>query len=107
MNTIKTVVLLALMTALFGSIGFFLGGQQGMLIALIFAAFMNIGSWWFSDTMVLKLYGAKEVKSGKLHSMTESLAKKANMPVPRVYLMQNRQPNAFAPAAARKGAQWR
>lgn len=96
MNMMKTFILLAAMTALFGGIGLMLGGQQGMMIALVIAAVMNIGSWWFSDKMVLGLYGAKQIKSGPIYNMTLELAQRANMPMPRVYIIENAQPNAFA-----------
>lgn len=96
MSTMKTFVLLAAMTALFGGIGMMLGGQQGMVIALIFAAAMNVGSWWFSDKMVLRLYGAKPIESGPVYDMTYELVQRANMPMPRVYIIENAQPNAFA-----------
>ena len=96
LNTLKTFVLLAAMTALFGGVGFMLCGEQGMLVALVFAAIMNIGSWWFSDKMVLGLYGAKQVKSGSIYNMTLELARRAGLPMPRVYIIENAQPNAFA-----------
>lgn len=96
MNMMKTFILLAAMTALFGGIGLMLGGQQGMMIALVIAAVMNIGSWWFSDKMVLGLYGAKQIKSSPVYNMTVELAQQANMPMPRVYIIENAQPNAFA-----------
>ncbi|MFP4098414.1 MAG: zinc metalloprotease HtpX [Alphaproteobacteria bacterium] len=96
MNMMKTFMLLAAMTALFGGIGLMLGGQQGMMIALVIAAVMNIGSWWFSDKMVLGLYGAKQITSGPVYNMTLDLAQRANMPMPRVYIIENAQPNAFA-----------
>lgn len=96
LNTLKTFVLLAAMTALFGGVGFVLGGEQGMLVALVFAGIMNIGSWWFSDKMVLGLYGAKQVKSGSIYNMTLELAQRAGLPMPRVYIIENAQPNAFA-----------
>lgn len=96
MNMMKTFILLAAMTALFGVIGLMLGGQQGMIIALVVAAVMNIGSWWFSDKMVLGLYGAKQIKSGPVYNMTLELAQRANMPMPRVFIIENAQPNAFA-----------
>lgn len=92
----KTFILLAAMTALFGGIGFMLGGEQGMIMALVFAGVMNIGSWWFSDKMVLGLYGAKQIKSGPIYNMTLELVQRANMPMPRVYIIENAQPNAFA-----------
>jgi heat shock protein HtpX len=92
----KTFMLLAALTGLFGGIGFMLGGEQGMIIALLFAAVMNIGSWWFSDKMVLKLYGAKQITSGPVYNMTSELARRADLPMPRVYIIENKQPNAFA-----------
>lgn len=96
MNMMKTFILLAAMTALFGGIGFMLGGEQGMIMALVFAGVMNIGSWWFSDKMVLGLYGARQIKSGPVYNMTLELAQRASMPMPRVYIIENTQPNAFA-----------
>ncbi len=95
-NMTKTFILLAAMTALFGGVGYMIGGQGGMIIALIFAAAMNIGSWWFSDKIVLGVYGAKPVHSGPLYRMTAELAQNAGLPMPRVYVMDNPQPNAFA-----------
>jgi heat shock protein HtpX len=96
MNILKTALLLAAMTALFGWMGWALGGESGMLIALGFAAVMNIGSFWFSDKIVLKMYGAKEITYGPLYTMTQDLVRKANMPMPKVYIIDNPQPNAFA-----------
>lgn len=96
MNVIKTFILLAGLTALFGWIGVMLGGQQGMIFALIFAAAMNIGSYWFSDKIVLKMYGAQPVTSGGLYNMTLDLAQRAGLPMPRVYIIESPQPNAFA-----------
>lgn len=96
MNMMKTFILLAAMTALFGGIGMMLGGQQGMMIALVIALVMNIGSYWFSDKIVLKLYNAKQIKSGPVYNMTLELVQRANIPMPRVYIIENAQPNAFA-----------
>lgn len=96
MNTIKTFALLAAMTALFGGIGLMLGGQQGMIVAFFFAALMNIASWWFSDKMILNLYGAKPVTSGPVYEITLELAERANIPMPRVFVIDKAQPNAFA-----------
>ncbi len=73
-----------------------LGGQQGMIIALAFAAIMNIGSCWFSDKIVLKMYKAQPLKSGALCNMTLDLAQRAGLPMPRLYIIENPQPNAFA-----------
>ena len=96
MNTAKTFILIAFMTALFGSIGFFVGGQNGMMIALVIAAVMNVGSFWFSDKIVLKMYKAQPVTGGELYQMVEHLAARANLPMPKVYIIDNPQPNAFA-----------
>lgn len=96
MNLIKTGMLLAAMTALFGWIGWSLGGQAGMLVALALAAAMNIGSYWFSDKIVLSMYGAKPVADGRLHAMTAELAANAGLPMPRLYVIESPQPNAFA-----------
>jgi len=96
MNILKTALLLAALTALFGWMGWALGGESGMLIALGFAAVMNIGSFWFSDKIVLKMYGAKEITHGPLYTMTQDLVRKAGMPMPKVYIINNPQPNAFA-----------
>lgn len=103
-STLKTFLLIAALTALFGWIGMMLGGQQGMIIALGIAVVMNIGSYWFSDKIVLKMYGAQPVKSGPLFEMTRTLASRANLPVPRVYIINNPQPNAFATGRNPKNA---
>lgn len=96
MNMTKTFILLAGLTALFGGIGFLLGGEVGMIIALTFAAVMNVGSYWYSDKIVLKMYGAKPVNSGPVYTITQQLAIRAGLPMPRVYVIDNPQPNAFA-----------
>ena len=96
MNLFKTGSLLAVLTALFGWIGYMIGGQNGMIMALGLAAVMNIGSWWFSDKMVLSMYGAKPVESGRVYEMTRELAMRANLPTPKVYVLDQAQPNAFA-----------
>src|SRR5688572_19272082 len=98
-NTLKTTFLLALMTALVLWIGQALGGQQGMLIALIMAAVMNVGSWWFSDRIVLKMYRARELSQAdapELWATVHELALAAGMPMPRLYLVPSESPNAFA-----------
>lgn len=96
MNTIKTWILLASLTALFMTIGGVLGGENGLLLALIFSIVMNIGSYWFSDKLVLRLYGAKEIKRGNLYTLTKKLAKRAKIPTPKLYIIENNQANAFA-----------
>lgn len=96
MNYLKTAILLAGMTALCGAAGFALGGQGGMVMAFVIAAAMNVGSYWFSDKIVLKMYGAKPVTSGYIYDMVAELAQKADLPMPKVYIMETPQPNAFA-----------
>jgi heat shock protein HtpX len=99
MNYVRTAVLLAGLTALFMGIGFLIGGQSGMVIAFLIAAGMNLFSYWNSDKMVLSMTGAQEVDARSapdLYAMVHDLAGKAGLPMPRVYIMDNPQPNAFA-----------
>jgi heat shock protein HtpX len=99
MNYVRTAILLAGLTALFMGVGYLIGGQSGMLIALLFAAGMNLFSYWNSDKMVLSMTGAHEVDARAapdLYALVHDLAGKAGLPMPRVYLMENPQPNAFA-----------
>jgi len=98
-NTLKTTFLLALMTALLLWIGQALGGSQGLVLALIMAGAMNIGSWWFSDRIVLRMYGARELSQSdapELYSIVHELALSAGMPMPRLYMVPSEAPNAFA-----------
>lgn len=93
----KTALLLAALTALFMGAGFLLAGQAGMLIALVIAAGMNLFAWWNSGTTVLRYYKAKEVPANhSLHRIVAELVARDGMPIPRVYLIDNPQPNAFA-----------
>ncbi len=99
MSYFRTAILLAAMTALFMGIGFLIGGQSGMVIALIVAAAMNLFAYWNSDRMVLSMYGAREVderSAPELVALVRQLASAAGIPMPRVYVMENPQPNAFA-----------
>ena len=99
MNTTKTGLLLAGMTGLFLAAGFLLGGEQGMIIAFAVAVAMNLFAWWNSGAMVLRLYGAKEVSAEtapQFHGLVAELAARANLPMPKVYIIENDQPNAFA-----------
>ena len=99
MNYVKTAVLLAGMTALFLAVGYMLGGQAGLLIALVVALGMNAFSYWNSDKMVLRMYGARQVdrrSAPQLYGMVEQLADNAGLPMPKVYIIDNEQPNAFA-----------
>ena len=99
MNTMKTTILLAALTALLVIFGNLLGGSNGALIALIFAGLMNFVSYWFSDKIVLTMYGAKEISAGDapvLFRVVQRLAEKSSMPMPRVYIINSESPNAFA-----------
>ncbi len=98
-NWLKTTILMAAIVALFGVIGMAIGGKQGMLIALALGGAMNFFAYWFSDKMVLKMYNAQEVdavSSPYLYNMVRELTQRAGLPMPRVYLIDEAQPNAFA-----------
>lgn len=99
MNTLKTTFLLTLLTLLFIFIGQMLGGNSGMVVALIFAAVMNITTYWFSDKIVLAMYRAQPIKESdnpRLYSLVRGIATKANLPMPKVYVIPTQTPNAFA-----------
>jgi heat shock protein HtpX len=99
MNTLKTTLLMTVLTVLFVLVGNWLGGQSGMMTAFAFAILMNVGTYWFSDKMVLRMYGAEELdrsQYGHIYRMTEELTKRAGIPMPRLYLIRGDQPNAFA-----------
>jgi heat shock protein HtpX len=99
MNRMKTLVLLAALTALFLFIGQAVGGEQGLIIALLMAGVMNFGSYWFSDKIVLRMYHAQEVTEAEapdLYSIVRGLAQRGNIPMPRVYIIPEETPNAFA-----------
>lgn len=98
-NLMKTAILMAAITGLFMAIGSVLGGQQGMMIALLLALGMNFFSYWFSDKMVLKMYNAQQVdetSAPQFYRMVRELAEKAQLPMPKVYIIQEDAPNAFA-----------
>jgi heat shock protein HtpX len=98
-NNIKTLFLLVTLTLILIWAGAAMAGKQGMTIALIFALGMNLFAYWFSDKLVLKMYGAKEVtetEAPDLYGIVRRLAQKANLPMPRVYMINQDQPNAFA-----------
>ena len=98
-NWLKTTVLMAAIVALFGTIGSYLGGANGMIMALIFGGAMNLFAYWFSDKMVLRMYNAREVdetSAPQFYAMVRELAQRAGLPMPRVYLIDEAQPNAFA-----------
>jgi heat shock protein HtpX len=98
-NLLKTAVLMAAITALFMAMGAFIGGQQGMVVALVIALGLNFFSYWFSDKLVLKMYNAQEVdatSAPQFYAMVRELATKAGLPMPRVYVIDEAAPNAFA-----------
>ncbi len=99
MNVVRTAFLLAIMTALFMLVGYAIGGQGGMIIALVFAAATNVFSWWNSDKMVLRMHRAVEVDEAtapEYYQIVKALAGRAGLPMPRAYIIENPQPNAFA-----------
>lgn len=98
-NTAKTAILFAALTGLLLFIGSALGGSAGLVIAFVLAGAMNLGAWWFSDKIALRLSGAREVtalEQPELHGMVAELSARAGIPKPRVYLMERPEPNAFA-----------
>lgn len=99
MNAMKTMILMVTLTLMLVLVGGLLGGKTGMTFALIMAFGMNFITYWFSDKIVLKMYGAKlvsESEAPELYSMVRRLAQKAELPMPKVYVMEQDQPNAFA-----------
>lgn len=98
-NLLKTAVLMAAITALFMAIGSLIGGRSGMMIALLVAIGMNFFSYWFSDKLVLKMYNAQQVDESsapQFYRMVAELAERAQLPMPKVYLIHEDAPNAFA-----------
>ena len=99
MNRFKTTLLLSLLTVLLVGMGGAIGGQGGMIIAFGMAALMNFGSYWFSDKIVLRMYGAQQIERADnpaFYDMVERLAQKADLPMPKVYIIPDHSPNAFA-----------
>ena len=99
MNTFRTTILLAVLTALLVWIGDMLGGRQGAVIALVIAGGMNFFSYWFSDKIVLKMYGGQEITANddpELYGLVSDLATRAGLPMPKVYIIPEETPNAFA-----------
>jgi heat shock protein HtpX len=98
-NWLKTTVLMASILAIFGGVGLLLGGPAGMLLALLLGGAMNFWAYWFSDKMVLRMYNAREVdeqSAPRFVGMVRELSGRAGLPMPRVYLIDEEQPNAFA-----------
>jgi heat shock protein HtpX len=99
MNHFKTFLLMLVLTALFILVGTAIGGKSGAIYAFVFAALMNFVAYWFSDKIVLRMYGAKEVSQAEapeLYQIVAELTNKASLPMPKVYTMENDTPNAFA-----------
>src|SRR3954471_23074761 len=96
-NGIKTVLLLGVMSGVLLALGELLGGANGLVIAFVFAAIMNLGSYWFSDKLVLSMYRAKPVgPEHPLYRIVERLTQRASLPMPKVYIIPDPSPNAFA-----------
>ncbi len=96
-NGVKTALLLGALSGMLLVIGELVGGANGLMMAFVFAALMNLGSYWFSDKIVLRMYRAQEVPpSHPLYQMTERLVRRANLPMPKVYIIPDSSPNAFA-----------
>lgn len=99
MNTLRTGALMAFLIVLFALVGNAIAGTQGLVIALVVALVMNFASYWFSDKIVLRMYKAREVgpqEAPELYEMVDRLRKRANLPMPAVYVIPANQPNAFA-----------
>ena len=99
MPYVRTVLLLAVLTGIFLVVGDLIAGRQGMIIAFFFALAMNLFAYWNSDRMVLSMYGAREVDEAsapQLHGLVRDLAMRAGLPMPKIYMIDNDQPNAFA-----------
>ena len=98
-NWLKTTFLMAAIVALFGAVGMLLGGAMGMLIALLLGGAMNLWAYWNSDKMVLRMYNAQEVgpvEAPEFYGVVADLARRAELPMPKVYIIDEAQPNAFA-----------
>jgi len=96
MNTVRTVVLLTVLTLGLVFIGGMIGGQNGALFALVMAGIMNMGSYWFSDKIVIKMYRGTEVNSGPLYEVVQEICQTNQLPMPKVYSLPQSTPNAFA-----------
>lgn len=99
MNHLKTALLLSLLTVLMVVMGSAIGGESGMILAFVMAAAMNVFSYWFSDTLVLKMYAAREISEQdhpSFYGLVRRLAQQANLPMPKVYIIPSESPNAFA-----------
>ena len=110
LNGLKVVLLMTLLMTIFMGVGYMLGGQQGMILAFVLAGVMNFVSYWFSDKLVLKMYRAREVTESDIPKLYRAIKQvvqadlDGQMPMPRVYLIPNKAPNAFATGRSRKHA---
>jgi len=98
-NAVKTTLLMTVLTVLLVLVGSLIGGNNGMIFAFVFALIMNFGSYWFSDRIVLAMYGAKEITQEQnplIFEIVQDLTMRAALPMPRIYMIQSEQPNAFA-----------
>jgi heat shock protein HtpX len=110
MNFFRTAILLAALTGLFMGVGYLIGGQQGMVIAFIVAAAMNLFAYWNSDKMVLSMYGAQQVdaqSAPEFYELVRKLARAADLPMPRVYIIDNRSPTPLPRGAVLNMLLWR
>jgi len=96
MNTLRTVILMLVLTLILVWAGGALGGQSGALFALVAAGFLNLGSYWYSDKIVIKMYRGQEVQSGPLYEVVAELCQRNGLPMPKVYMLPQATPNAFA-----------
>jgi len=96
MNTLRTIFLLTVLTVGLVFVGGLIGGKAGALIALVLAGAMNLGSYWFSDRIVVRMYRGKQVSSGALYDVVEEICQRNDLPMPRVYILPQATPNAFA-----------
>ena len=104
-NTLKTAALLGLLSGVLLFVGGALGGQQGLVVAFVFAALMNFGAYWFSDRVILAMYQAQPVgPEQRLYGLVERLAQRAGLPMPKVYVIPTDAPNAFATGRSPKHA---
>ena len=109
MNTLRTGILMAALTGLFMAVGFLIGGQAGMTLAFLFAAGTNLFAYWNSDKVLLSMYGARQVDEAsepELVHIVQQLAAQAGLPMPKVFISENEQPNAFATGRSPEHAAW-
>ncbi len=101
-NLMRLTLLLGLLVGIFIGVGYYLGGTEGMILALILALFMNFLAYWFSDRIVLTMYGAKPLRDARIERIVKKLAKEAGIKMPKLYVVESKQPNAFATGRSKK-----